>query len=538
MKWSRTIKHITKNALLQGTHSRLREDLRARFPELVDCPHDHFLALTKYISRMPHCFFSDDVYSIFFDWLNKRDSKEREALKRHLADNDAELNRAFMHLEEINQLDWHDNFKESDDYQLIRFIDQKIHPTYLRLAEAVFCPFLRVVAHFSRLDRGKSADRLDIFNVVEELEKSPLKNVISAYRHTVRNGIGHGGITYLQKEIRYRDKKGNEEKLADSEVIRLFDDLLDTCNALSLCLSVFLLKYQQYGYKLPQQLLIEELKEETRTPWWEIVGCTPSEFSKYNQLIIYARTLTSDYMKVQFSAFTSGVLAEYFAPGYERYFLSIRSHKSLPGWTAFNGDKLRQLRGKSDASFADYNGVIEDNLIFYVPRFRMPRILGKLQNLYYSFKLNWPGLMEVFKKQLGWPDISVREAEIHRNSWGCVLWGSVYMHGKAGNLDQNAIRKACCRIIDKSLAHARRQTSLLNVSRYLPIGFAQINVFRKNHRRRRLASFGLGADLIGTIRIQRISRINSPDIWHSTIEKRGRFRIAWNKAWIEDTNDV
>ena len=493
--------------MLQDTHSRLRAKLKVRFPEIADCPHDHFLVLSKYITRIPHKFFSEAVYLKFLAWLKERDKKERKALRQYLASNEAELNRAFTHLEEINQLDWHDNLEQPDDYVLIRFIDQRIHPTYLRLVEAVLCPLLRIPAHFSRLDRNKPTEGLDLYNIIEELRNSPLKDLTDAYHHTVRNGISHGGITYLHKEIRYRDKRGKEEKLTDSEIIRLFDDLLDTCNALALSLSIFLLKYQSYGYKLHQQLLIDELKEETKTPWWEIIGCTPSELPGLNQLIIYARSHTSDYMKVWLSTFLSGILAEYFAPGSDRYFIFICPYKSWPGWAAFNGVKLRQLRNKPDASFEDYKGVIENDLIFYIPRFKIPEILARLQTLYYSFKLHWPGVLADIRKQRGLPDISVREAKIHRNSWGCVLQGSVYIQYTSGELNEDVICKSCRRIIRKTLAHARSQTSLLSLSRYLPLCFAQVSVFQKDYRRRRLASFGLGEDLIGTIRVQRISRI-------------------------------
>ena len=38
-------------------------------------------------------------------------------------------------------------------------------------------------------------------------------HLISPYKHIVRNGIGHGGITFRSGEIRYRDKKGNEGDL-------------------------------------------------------------------------------------------------------------------------------------------------------------------------------------------------------------------------------------------------------------------------------------------------------------------------------------
>ncbi len=534
----KALHNILENPLLREMHARQRAELRERFPELTHCSHRHFLALRKYLTRSPERFFSEPVYLKFLAWLKERDRVARRALQRYLGGSVQELNRAFLHLGEINCEDWHDYFEKLDDYELIRFIDQHIHRTYLRLAEAVLAPFLRIPAYFSRVDHGKGTEGLDIWCIVEELRRTDLCDAVAPYRHTVRNGIAHGGVTYLQKEIRYRDKKGNEEKYEDSEIVRIFDDLLDTCNGLALALSVFLLTNQPHGYELPRQLLVQELREETKTPWWEIVGCAPSEFAGLNQLILYARPRTSDYRKVQLSAFQSGVLAELFAPGYDRYFFSIRSATSWPGWAAFDGKRLRQLRLKPDASLEDYDGVIENNLVFYVPRLKLPAILGRLDTLALSLRLHWPIVMADLRKQLGLLVVCVREAKIHRRNWGCVLNASVYVRSPNRELSQDRIRRSCGRIVRKALADACRRASAMEVSRYLPLGFARVAVFRRDYRRRRLASFGLGADLVGTIQVQRTRRIRCPDIMGSTVEQKGKYRIAWNRAWIEDTVDL
>jgi hypothetical protein len=58
-------------------------------------------------------------------------------------------------------------------------------------------------------------------------------------------------------------------------------------------------------------------------------------------------------------------------------------------------------------------------------------------------------------------------------------------------------------------------------------------VYRKDYRARRLKSFGLGSDLVCTVRFQRMSRIRSPDILGSTVESAGRWRVAWNKSWLD-----
>jgi hypothetical protein len=85
----------------------------------------------------------------------------------------------------------------------------------------------------------------------------------------------------------------------------------------------------------------------------------------------------------------------------------------------------------------------------------------------------------------------------------------------------------------KSFARSSPQQAYYSILRYLPLGYARVNIFQKDYRRRRLVNFGLAEDLIGTVQIKRIRRIKAPDIFGSTVEKCGRVRIAWNHRWLE-----
>lgn len=442
-----------------------------------------------------------------------------------------ELNHAFLHLTEINQFDWHDQLDTSDNYELTRFIDQNIHPTYLRLIEAVYSPMLRIPAYFSRLKRGKGTEKLDVFNIVEELKTSDLNELTVHYRHVVRNGIAHGGIKFFDNSISYKDKQRNEDVLSDRTMVNVCDNIIDTCNAIVLAFSVFVIANQHHGYEIPNQLLIDELKEETKTPWWEIIGCTPSEYTDLNQLIVHVRARTYDFFKVQVSVFQSGYLAELFAPGYSRYFFSIRSPNAWPGFTVFDGEKLRLLRQSGCPRLEDYQGVVIENLIFFVPRLKLPRFIHRMGTMYSYFRVNMPIIAADFRKSMRLPSLKVRDAKIHRNSWGLVLSGTVLIQDQSDDLISD-IRKVLRRIISKSLSHARQHTSRLDLLRYLPLGYARISVYCGDHRRRQFG--GLGKDLVCTVQVQRIIRIQAPDIFGSTIEKRGRYRIAWNRAWLED----
>jgi hypothetical protein len=499
---------------------------------LSHCPHNNYLSLFNYIDRIPECFFSEEIFQEYLSWLESQHESNSLGLKNYLKENEDEFNKAFLFLGEINRYSWHDSFEEIDDYERIRFIDQQIHPVYLRLIEAIFYPFTHLLAFFSRIDRRKQTDGLDIFNTVEEVKNTGFSGLTDLYRNTVRNGIAHGGITYIEEEIRYRDKKGIEEVLSDYQIIRLIDDLIDACNGIALALKIFIFSHFSDGYVLPKQIFLEELQSETDTPWWHIVGCTPSRFVSQNQLIIYARPNSRDYYKVLYSTFVSGVLTEYFAPGYDRYFFSLRSEKALPGWAAFDGRKLLEIRNKGSKTLADYQGALENNLVFYSPKPRLPRFLGKLDTFIHSFRIHWPLVLSDIRVKLGRPDICVRTSKIHRVGWGSVLNGAVFMTPTQGSLSQDLVRKNCGRIICAALSNARKDVSLINVVRYLPLRYARISIFRQNYRKRRLSNFGLGADLVATVQVKRLTRIRAPDIYGSQIETKGKYRIAWNAAWL------
>ncbi len=216
-----------QNPLTRQRDTRDRARLASAFPVLQSCSEPHFLALRRYLGSRPEKFFDETAYETYLDWLQRRDGTDREALREYLLRYDSEINRAVLFLREINSEEWHDRpLQTGDEYDLVRFIDKHVHPTYLRLIEAVLGPLTKPVAYFSRFDRGKGIEGLDVWSVMQELEQGPADCLTRSYRHLIRNGIAHGGITFLQNEIRYRDKKGKEETFGTASVVRLFDDLL------------------------------------------------------------------------------------------------------------------------------------------------------------------------------------------------------------------------------------------------------------------------------------------------------------------------
>lgn len=523
-----------QNPLTVARDADDRSRLIDLFPILASCQSTPYLALRPYLLGCPERFFDRRIHLLVLDWLRKRDAADRTRLQQYFVDASAELSVAMLFLRQINSEDWHDRpLVKGDDLEVVGFIDRVLHPTYLRLVEGVFASFLRPMAHFSRLDRGKPTEGLDVFNLVEELANTPLAPCTSACRHTVRNGIGHGGITYRQSGIKYRDKKGNSETLDVWSVVRLCDDMVDSCNGLASAFKLFLLTADPPGYQPPHELLVEELMEESQSPWWAINGCLQSELPTGKQLLVYARPESRDVLKIQWASVQSAALAESLAPGFDRYFLSLRSSKGWPGWAAFDGVRLRQARESGATGVHDFAVALEEGGFFYVPRPPLPRVLARLDTLSHSLRVHWLFALRQISDNLGRVPLAARDAKMHRNSWGYVLGGAVVISGLDAANAAAVIRSNRRRILKAAARAARAEQSLLSIVRYLPLGYARVAVLSSDFRRRRLSSFGLNPELVCTVKLQRIRRIKSPDIMGSTIEASGKWRIAWNRAWID-----
>lgn len=527
---------MLKNPILIAINDYRRTKIIKKIPELALCSHESFLSIDKYLNHLPEKYFDKKVYCDMFSWLNTCYSMNSVKLKEYFEVEANNLSKAFECLTQINNTQLHDDFINGiDDLDILRNIDSNIHPTYLRTVESIFTQLIKPIAFFSRIDRKKPLEGLDLYNSLEEIKLTSLAYIVKIYNHTLRNAIAHGGITFRNSEIEYTDKKGNSITLFYRDIIRLFDDLIDVCNGLSLSIKIFLLLYKNEGIKLPHSFLMEELFEETKTKWIKVEGCVETIIPQGNQLIIYTRPNTTDDRKILFLSFHIAMLAEYLSPGYVRYFISLKSDKCMSGWIAFSGCELEKVRKLESESYSDYKYAIESPGLFFIPKYRLPKIFYKLDSLKESFKYQYKIQTDVLKQALLKAFILVKNSNMHRNSWGIVLSGEVFIDVKNNEIPEY-IRKYRKKLIHSVLRLARNKKTFFSIERYLPLGYARISIYSKEYRKRQLPEYGLGEALVCTIQIQKISRIKSPDIFGAKIEQIGKYRIAWNKNWLTSTS--
>jgi hypothetical protein len=518
--------------LNKSLNEHVRNRIIEHFPEIKSSSHIHYLSLDKYINHSPEKYYDHDKYRSILDWIEKRSKIDSTTLKEYFITESSNISKAFLNLRQINNMDIHDDkIKAVDDYELLKSIDEIINPVYLRLVEAVFSNLLKPVAYFSRVDRNKSTERLDVYNIVEEIKGTQYDEFVSSYSNTMRNGIAHGGITYLNNEIEYKDK-GNAEVLYTADVIKRFDNLIDICNCMALAFKIFLLLHKNEDYILPHELLVEEIISGMQSPWLAIEACIETKIPNAKQLLIYARPYTTDKQQILYLSFCTAVLAEFLAPGFDRYFISLKSKICSSSLVIFNGNKLKLLREAKSEKIEDYRDVMESPGFFFNPIRKLPKILYKVNRISKLIKMIVSVSKAILRNAFVKVDIYTKNSKMHRNSWGMVVSGDIFIENIRENSIEGYIHNNYKMLVRRVFVTCKKQKSILSIERYLPLGYAQINLFSKQIRKRSAANYGLGKELIGTIQLKYIRRIKVPDIYESRIEQIGKYRIAWNKNWL------
>ena len=418
---------LFQNILVKNLHDKKRRILVNRFSDLNTLDTKSYLFLDKYHSNIPEKFYNEHLFTNFLDTLNNFALKNDDYIEM-LNNFEKEINISFSTIEDINALDFHNKVIQNDKAHMQLLCSQFYNPSYLQLVESVYSPLIKILAYISRMNRSASIEGLDIFNCSEELKGTNLDIFLKDYRHIVRNGIAHGYIEYNFREVIYTDKRHKSESLTYDELVELYNDLLDCCNACILALKLFYLKYIN-KVNVPDSMIFEILKSEVCNPWWDVSKFLVSarEDNK-SQLNIFIEVNAIEYLKVYYSSFQTAILAEQLFPNYDYYFLSFQSNIAYSGYAMFNGKKLKKVKDKNPTNMDDYINILQDNMVFYSTKIQYPKFINKLETYWYSGKIHFPMSLHNFHQQIGYLDFEIKNIKIFRRSFFLIITGDVVFY--------------------------------------------------------------------------------------------------------------
>lgn len=523
---------LSENHVFSELNEYLRHRIKKQFNNLETISHTDYLSLSKYVNGTPERFYSKKSFHDYRKFLFSLSQNDRKILFSILRNYSISLNTAFKALDEINFEKSHDNLLPSNEYEFMLFLENRIHPHYLKLTESVFSHLILPISGFFRLKRNVKLEGFDVYNRAEELKGSDFSYLLTVYDNTIRNAIAHCNVEYRNIEVTYRDKKQFKTH-GHREIVTILDDYLDYCNGLAAALNVFYLcnldTFEEHDIKLPEYIFIAELKAETKAPGWEVIGCLEGfNINDVKQLNIFTENKFLNSAKLNYYVLRTVILAEKFDPGYKRYFFHLKSKYGLDGWAGFDGDILKSLRQSRTESLDEYIKAIENNLIFFVPKLKLPQFLSSISNLFSILKISVPlNLKKSFENLYGF-NIIPRVAKIHRSGFYSIINGTVYIEIISDTNILDFIRQNKKRILKKVIKIARRRAKFYDISRYLRIGYLRINIVTSDFRKRKLEGPGLIPELLATFEFIRLKRIRSINISDGIPENMGKFKIVWN----------
>lgn len=528
---------IEGNPFNQYENSYRLNLIEEHFAKFLDSTtrNENFLPLWKYIDNSPEKFYSEKAFNDFYNFLNDLLKNNKPKLIQLLKLYERDLNTAFVRLQEINQLDWHDNKIKSNDkeYEFVLFIENEINPTFLKLIEAVFSNLIAIIGANELLNNNKKLEGFNLHNRLDILTKTPFKYLVFDNLKVYRNAIAHGSYFHNSCTTIYKDKNDTVE-VEHPYILAKIDTLIDYCNGLALALSMFFFEHTDLltvNYvKLPDPLLIEQLKCFANCSTWKINACL--KFSYDNQLHIYIdNNLINPWHVNYFTLYTAKLLGR-FAPNYERYFISLNSKysKCSVGWAIFDGKKLSKIsKSKLNKIENYYEALEQDKMIFFVPKISIAPIFFTIFNFIKIAEAHFKVRANVFKYCV-FRNVKVRYTRAHYNGMHLIIHSRVVIED--GEDIEDYVRQNIHKIVKKAIKETRKKKF---IHKFSPLGYIQVSLYRKDARKRTLLNSGLVKELIGTATIKNLKRMQVPDIYGGTLEIRKNIRLVWNKHFLNNS---
>lgn len=525
---------LEKHPVFEKIYEQRRQAVLKHLCSFLSSNGQYNLSFWPYIDNYPIQFYSQEVAKLSFESLNKMLASDKGRVLEIFRETLPEFELAFRVLNEVNLEKGHDELIPSAYEEKIGFIDQFINYNYLRLVEGVLSKFLRPFAIHLRLSRQAHTEGMDIYQIVEELKKSHLLPLVAGYDHIIRNGIGHSHVTYRNQDIIYKDKKGSSQTIAGTKMISLFDDLLDICNGLALTFHAFLLSNRDFfeaeGLTLPKSLMFKIAAEELNSTFWQTSLVMDSiTYDNRTQLMVSLQNELISDISVRFYVFRTFYHIQKILPGFDRYFLSLRSKYSKieTGWSVLNGNQYRHFLENKKTPEEAIAESIEDKTIFFIKKFPFSTLFAKLHARWLAYSINWRIFrQELLRRKRGF-SLNFRVISFHRNRWGMTFKAALVLDSDRGAKD--CMAQHYYEILKLTRKHIRKQIPFYSFWKYLPVSLFMVDIFSRNFRKRTLENSGLIPEFIGRLLIKKGQGINVPDLVNSEVFQLSSVRINWNK---------
>lgn len=531
--------HLSENPITSVLHADWRKRIKIHFSQIDFSNSIDYLCLIKYIDNAPQKFYSNEAFQKYFQFLETTKKEDPEVLSKILKESETLLSISTKSFLEVLSEPIHDILLPDLPNDLINFIDNKIHYNLLKLYETPLFQFGFIIAKYHWIKQEKGLDRLDLYNVIDQLKKVGFDFIEPFYLHNIRNGIAHGKIIFSDSDITYFDKKGNKEKISTRKIVKTFDGIIDIINGFCLAFKVFCFTnstfFDRYNISIPKSILLEELQSRSNCPGWTITNCIESiVLSSKRQLTIYVKNDNWDFNKVRTYSFLTALWAEKLTKSYERIFISLYSANSTvhSGWAAYDGLKFKELRELQSANPKDFKGVLEGDLVFFIPKFKFPWIIYRLGTYQSVFKVLLPLELQNFKDKFRYNPFLLRETRIHsKKNFSVISDPSIIVRPSSLDDVEALIINNRKKIFQLAVKKSRQECHWLSITKYLPVRYIRVFVYDTNKRIRDLRSSGLIPELIASIEVNTTKKIKTIDIADGIPEQHGKYRVVWNRKW-------
>lgn len=521
------------NPLSEQLYIQKRKDIVSHFPFLEGKP--YVLSCERYFASIPQKFYDKEAFSDFLNFLNKVKAKHPLILANILIEKEDRLSLAIANLEMINERPIHD-LKLPKDYYLSLFLNEHILFDLLKLWEGPFFELLYLVAVVSREERGKPHN-LELYDVIEELRFLPTSfgdflKYKDLFENTIRNGIGHGKIDFMERRTKFTDKKNNSVDKSNDVIVSLFDDLLDTLNGFCFALKVFYFANKEFlnskKVNIPISIMLQELTSGASTFKWEIKSCLESTVQGRNQLNIFIDTKLRDITILRSNIFHSGILASELTNKYDIICLQIRN--GLGGLAMFDANKVRQINlSHTNPKLEDYvrEAYYKKSELLFFAKSNSLNILRKIITMLYIGQILLPIYFRPFYRKYR-RKFEVISTYIHSKKWYNVVEASIVLDlTKVGDA-RMFVKKKYNYIIKKVINESKSDKSLFSRIKLLPARFVTVQIYMDNVRVREGRISKMKGKKICSLRLNNTSNIKIANPFPEHTDTIGNYTILWS----------